>query len=929
MLRTRLPLAATVLLAAVSGTTAVTPALAASPAPVIAQVYGGGGNSSAPVANDYVVLFNRGDAPASLDGWSLQYASATGSGNLGANTGQLTPLSGSIPAGGSLLVREAGGATGTALPAADVTDDTPINLSASSGKVALVDQAASVGCNGSMTPCDPAQRGHIVDLVGYGSADFFEGKGPAPAASNTVAVLRGGQGCADTDDNAADLDTGAPAPANSASPTVSCSTPPPPPPPASDAAIHEIQGAGHRSPLEGQRVTTTGIVTALRSNGFYLQDPSPDASDATSEGIFAFTGAAPAAAVGDRASVQGNVAEFRPGGSRGTGNLTQTELTSPAITITASGQALPAPTVVGPGGRVPPTSIIENDAFGSVETGGTFDPAQDGIDFYESMEGMRVSVADAVAVGPTDDFGSNREIPALAAGGAGASVRTPRGGIVVRPDDFNPERIILNDELSGGPTLPAADVGDTFPGTTVGVLDYSFGNFKLEVSSLPAVHPGGLTRETTPVAQPGELAFATFNVQNLDPGDPQAKFDRLARTLVENLRSPDVVSLEEVQDDNGATGDGTVDATATYRRLTDAISAAGGPAYSVRQIDPVDGQDGGEPGGNIRVGFMYRTDRGLDFVDRPGGTPTSSVAVTGPSGDPQLSASPGRIDPTDPAFDHSRKPLAGEFSYGGRRWFVVANHFNSKGGDQSLFGRFQPPTLSSETQRLAQAKIVHDFVAQLLAKDPAAKVVVLGDLNDFPFSRPLQTLTGSPRILEDLITRLDVGEQYTYEFEGNAQALDHVLASDGAAARLSRIDAVHVNSEFADQVSDHDPVVAAGCADQTPPQLRLRATPDVLSPPNHRYRQVDVAIDATDAGDPAPTVTLVSATSSEPDNGKGDGNTTDDIVRRSDTRFDLRAERAGGGPGRVYTLTYRATDRCGNTTTTAVGIRVPAGSKKR
>src|SRR5207249_7018950 len=196
----------------------------------------------------------------------------------------------------------------------------------------------------------------------------------------------------------------------------------------------------------------------------------------------------------------------------------------------------------------------------------------------------------------------------------------------------------------------------------------------------------------------------------------------------------DLLSLEEVQDSNGATNDSVVDATTTFNTLIAAIQAAGGPTYQFRQIDPVDDQDGGEPGGNIRVGFLFRTDRGLAFVDRPGGTSTSAVGVVSGASGPQLTFSPGRIDPTNSAFTTSRKPLAGEFTYDGKTLFVVANHWNSKGGDQPLFGRFQPPTLSSEVQRNQQAQVVHDFVASVLGLDPNARVIVLGDLNDFDFS---------------------------------------------------------------------------------------------------------------------------------------------------------------------------------------------------
>jgi predicted extracellular nuclease len=261
-----------------------------------------------------------------------------------------------------------------------------------------------------------------------------------------------------------------------------------------------------------------------------------------------------------------------------------------------------------------------------------------------------------------------------------------------------------------------------------------------------------------------------------------------------------------VQDNNGPINDAVVDASRTFGLLIAAIQAAGGPTYEFRSIDPVDGQDGGEPGGNIRVGFLFRTDRGLRFIDRPGGTATAATTVVAGGSGPQLSFSPGRIDPTNTAFTNSRKPLAGEFSFRGQPLFVIANHFNSKGGDQPLEGRFQPPARPSEAQRLQQAQVVNAFVASILSQDANANIVVLGDLNDFAFSAAVTALKGS--VLTDLLETLPPGERYTYVFEGNGQVLDHILVSPHLLqpGRFT-YDVVHVNAEFAVQASDHDPQV--------------------------------------------------------------------------------------------------------------------------
>jgi predicted extracellular nuclease len=564
--------------------------------------------------------------------------------------------------------------------------------------------------------------------------------------------------------------------------------------------IHEIQGADHRSPLEGQAVSDVpGIVTARVSNGFFFEDPNADGDPATSEGLFVFTSSAPTAAVGDAVLVDGFVTEFRPGGIA-TANLTTTELTTPVVEILSGGNALPGPGVIGKGGRVPPGEVIDNDSTGDAEVSGVFDPAEDGLDFYESFESMRVQVNKARVVGPTNGFG---EIPVVGDSGDRASVQTNRGGLVIRADDFNPERIHLDDRLL---PVPLLDVGDRFKSPVVGIVDYSFGNFKLDVSEPFVTVSGGLEREVARAASGDELAVATFNVENLDPGDGPAAFAELAGLIVNNLRSPDLVALEEIQDANGAVNDGTVAGGPTLDVLVAAISAAGGPAYSYRQIDPVNNADGGQPGGNIRVGFIFRTDRGLSFVDRPGGDATTPTAVVAGPGGAELTLSPGRVDPANAAWLDSRKPLAGEFRWRGQTIIAIANHFASKGGDDPLFGRFQPQTRISEVQRHAQAQVLNDFVDSILAVDPRALVLPLGDFNDFEFSETMSILQGG--VLENLVLTLKKPERYTYVFEGNSQVLDHILASHKLFRGLRGYDVVHVNSEFADQASDHEPQVA-------------------------------------------------------------------------------------------------------------------------
>jgi hypothetical protein len=582
--------------------------------------------------------------------------------------------------------------------------------------------------------------------------------------------------------------------------------------------IRDIQGSAHTSPRVNQTVSgVPGIVTALASNGFYLQDPSPDSNVSTSEGIFVFTGSTPTVAVGDSVTVGGTVTEFRF--SNATNDLTVTQITNPTISLVSRNNPLPAAIVIGSGGRIPPTTVITDDSSGNVNSS-PFDPGSDGIDFYESLEGMRVQVNSAVVVGPNVD---SNEFVVLGDSGNNAGVRSPRGGIVIQAFDFNPERIFV----SPTSTPPRLSVGARFTGAIVGVLTYNNSNFKIiPTASLPSVTASSLSGEVSALTpSTGRLTIASFNVENLNPNsasDPNGnRFTRIGQIVVNNLRSPDILCLQEVQDSSGTSNNGIVDATTTLNTLLSAISTAGGPAYQFRQINPVDGADGGAPGGNIRSVFLFNPAR-VGFVDRSGGGSTTANSVVNSSGQPQLQFSPGRIDPNNSAFNGSRKPLAAEFTFDGQKVFAVCNHFNSKGGDTPLFGDKQPPILNSEAQRTSQATIVRNFVASILSIDPNARVVVLGDLNDFEFANPVITLAGT--VLNNLTELLPTGERYTFNFQGNSQTLDHILVS-GALTSGTEVDIVHVNSEFAAQVSDHDPVLARLAVASAPAVSQLIGNP--------------------------------------------------------------------------------------------------------
>ena len=564
--------------------------------------------------------------------------------------------------------------------------------------------------------------------------------------------------------------------------------------------ISAIQGEGHVSPLKDELVKTFGLVTAVDSNGFYLQDPIGDNNENTSDGIFVFTDSVPTVAVGDEVEVTGLVTEFVPGGFD-TGNLSITEIVNPTVTVLSQNNELPdAVAIGGEEGLNPPTEIIQSlpldltvpvdlpmsedqevadvedtDAEGTVsftiegnvltingsfsnltsdllaedpvelhqgrigENGdalgnltvtdngdgsgsfegsfilteeelelalagelyvnlhtvnnpsgelrgqlspriegspNTYDPETNGIDFYETLEGMLVEVQNPLAVSGTNRFG---EIFTVADNGENATGLSDRGTINISPDDFNPERIQIQldrDILPGFEAL--VNVGDFLENVT-GVVGYSFGNYEVLATETFGSTEAFLAPETTELtAGANQLTVASYNVLNLDsvvenPENTEdgeddvdddvanGRFNTIANQIVNNLQSPDIVALQEIQDNDGAEISDVVAADVTLQTLVDAIAAAGGPTYEFFEVAPENGADGGQPGGNIRVAYLYNDER-VDLVE----------------------GSVERLGSEDPAFEDSRKPIETTFQFNGEEVTVVNNHFSSKGGSSPL-----------------------------------------------------------------------------------------------------------------------------------------------------------------------------------------------------------------------------------------------------
>ncbi|UUN26198.1 endonuclease/exonuclease/phosphatase family protein [Streptomyces sp. FIT100] len=573
---------------------------------------------------------------------------------------------------------------------------------------------------------------------------------------------------------------------------------------AAGVRIHDIQGTTRTSPLVGQQVTDVeGIIIGVRtygsSRGFWIQDPQTDANPATSEGLFVFTSSTPTVAVGDAVKVSGTVGEYVPGGLS-SGNQSLTQISRPAVTVVSSGNALPAPVTVS-AWSVPSAYAPEGDPAAANSINALpLKPRSYALDYYESLEGSNVRVGTSRVVGATDPYAElwvtvePWENP------------TWRGGTRYGSyDSQNTGRLQIQSlvPLAQQP-FPKANVGAVLSGSTEGPLDFNqFGGYTITARTLGTVTDRELERESTRPQHRGELAVATYNVENLDPSDPQEKFDALAEAVVTHLASPDILALEEIQDNSGAKNDGAVAADQTVKKFTDAIVAAGGPAYEWRSVDPENLTDGGEPGGNIRQVFLFNPQR-VSFTDRGAGDATTATGVVREGGRAALTHSPGRIDPANAAWTDSRKPLAGEFVFRGRTVFVIANHFGSRGGDEGLTSHHQPPVRSSEAKRLEQAQSVNTFVKDILKAQRNADVLVLGDINDFEFSATTKALTDGG-VLYPAIQSLPRAERYSYVYQGNSQVLDQILTSPSVGD--FSYDSVHINAEFADQNSDHDPQV--------------------------------------------------------------------------------------------------------------------------
>ncbi|KAE8211643.1 hypothetical protein CF327_g4619 [Tilletia walkeri] len=590
---------------------------------------------------------------------------------------------------------------------------------------------------------------------------------------------------------------------------------------------HDIQGAGFLSPYSGQAVANVrGVVTAKGNGGYYIQTPASawDTDDRTSEGLFVFTTLPTAIAINDLINIgSATVSEYVSSSNSGK-QLKLTELTKAAtVTVITKNATSELKAIVIGTDRSPPTEhVAVNNPFAlpanttNVENNATVD-LNTGIGFWESLESMLVTFPNPQA---TDRINEYNETYIIQRGSAPVTSGNARGGITfsINDDgswDDNPEVVgVEGNALDGSYSASTILLGDRLDSTT-GVMGTGFGG-------LPYLYPlkglrvyrkavgGPVATNLTSSGTCTSLLVAEINAENLMPTDT-SRIAKVGYNIDNFLNNPDVIIMNEIQDNSGNTNDGTVSASQTLNNVVNSISGA---TYNWTEIAPQNGVSGGEPGGNIRTAFLWRTDRVRLFGNAPAGNATQATGVTTSStGQAQLTLNPGLIDPTNTAWKSSRKPLVAQFQLVSDNsvFFVIGTHFTSKGGSSASYGPAQAPINGGVQARINQATAVRDFVGNLLTKQSDAKVLAGGDWNEFTGVQPLNVLTSQSSSGPVAFTEIqeDVREErYSYVFSGMSQELDHLFTTPAMAAN-SKAEAVHVNTwvSVADAESDHDPVV--------------------------------------------------------------------------------------------------------------------------
>ena len=564
--------------------------------------------------------------------------------------------------------------------------------------------------------------------------------------------------------------------------------------------IGEVQGESHESPLVGKEVVINNVVvTKTDKTGFYVQDKVSDNNPKTSDAVY--VSSAEKVESGDLLKVQGTVKEgymeeysVRPGQTfkKPAGSLTVTQIIN--ATITKLGKAdLPKALNIS---EKMPKDIVDN-------TPTKYNPETEALDYWESLEGMRVEVTKPKVTGPQ----YKGDIYVLPGDYKGQKLNNI-GGVNLRPGVQNTEVL----PITVGNSF-VAKAKDYFNENITGVVTYKNKTYKIDPIDPNALkgllQDGGLKREVSKI-YPSEdkLTIASYNIENFSANNkghdetPEEKVDKIANSFIKEVHSPDIITLIEVQDNNGGVNDGTVDGVKSGEKLAQRIKSLGGPDYKYTEIAPVDGKDGGKPGANIRVAYLYNPKRVTLIGKEKGGSEEAARFVNG-----HLEKNPARIDPTSVHFEKVRKSLAAEFEFKGERIVVIANHLKSKLGDDAIYGSNQPSVENTKAKRIEEAKILNAFIKEGLRQNPNLKFVLTGDFNDFEFSDSVKTIVGNE--LVNLMAEHEQGDRYSYFYRGSNQSLDNILISKNIKDKVV-FSPVHINASFMEEhgrASDHDPVV--------------------------------------------------------------------------------------------------------------------------
>ena len=780
---------ATALLAAVA-----VPSFASTSGVVISQVFGGNGAAPNAYASDYVELFNAGSTAQSIAGWSIQYSSASGTGTFASNG--VTALSGTLQPGQHYLVQLVT-TTGNPLPVAGDVTNNGLNISGTAGKVVLVNTATGLACNGASSACSTAQLATIVDLVGYGStANFSEGS-PAPAPSTTTAIFRANNGCTDTNNNAADFAVGTPLPRNSLTAPAPCSgstTPPSPPPPAPPpsaptAAIWQIQGSGSTSPYVGQTVTTSGVVTKVNNNGFFLQDPIGDGDPATSDGIFVFTNTTPTVSAGQAVTLTGKVSEFNVGAATNTDTAAHTVTELGSITnLTVTGSGSVAPIVLSFPFATQDT--MERYEGMLVTLVGPFTAQQN---YFLGRFGQMTLGTGGRLWTPTNVFRPSSD-PAsqgqlLNADNIRRSIVLDDGSTLQNP---NPTPYILSDSSPlAGTSVNMVLAGDTVASIT-GVIDYGLTTSSTSDPGAYKIHPTQPVSFTR-VSQPGvidgddvgaaNIRVGSANIENffttLNDGtnkcppsntaddcrgaNSASELSRQTNKVVRELAgmNADAIALMELQN-NGST---------TIQYLVDSLNAYIGSTTYARV--PFAATGGGTDA--IQVGMIYRPSR-LSLV---GAAQSDTAAI------------------------NNRAPMAQTFmAANGEKFNLIANHLKSKDCGDSTPGAGDADTGDGQGcfngTRVRQADELRAFAARVQSTSGVADTLLVGDFNAYAKEDPVYDLT-SNGFIDQIGRYLDLPGSnrygYSYVFNGTSGRLDQAITNSTLSPKVTGVSEWHINAD--------------------------------------------------------------------------------------------------------------------------------------